>query len=64
MNGAIISVDNLETSIISNAPFAVGFLEIILTILKFQNTLFMASFLVMIKLKLIRNFNVHIKEKD
>ena len=32
--GAIISVDNLETSIISNAPFAVGFLEVILNILK------------------------------
>ena len=30
MNGAIISVDNLETSIIKCAAFAAGFLEVIL----------------------------------
>jgi len=40
----IDNIDGLETSIIPNAPFAVGFLEIILAILNGQNAPFRASF--------------------
>jgi len=53
-NRVIISIDNLETSIIFNVPFAVGFLEIILNIKKSPGAPFRAIFLGRIKLKLIR----------
>jgi len=54
-NGVILSVDNLELSIISNTPFAVGFLERILNIKKSQKAPFGAISLSMIELKHIRN---------
>jgi len=46
---------NLETSIISNAPFAAGFLKAIWIFLTCQDAPFQARFWGMIKLELHRN---------
>jgi hypothetical protein len=47
--------DGLELSIILNAPFAVGFMKLIIHFYKWQNAPFRVSFLDMIILKLHRN---------
>ncbi|OEU54092.1 MAG: hypothetical protein BA862_10500 [Desulfobulbaceae bacterium S3730MH12] len=46
----------LEASIVWNAPFVDGFLEVILTVLKFQNAPFRAGSSVLITYKLIRKY--------
>jgi len=46
---------NLELSIISNAPFATGFLEILYNFIKCHNAPFREYFLDMIKFKLIKD---------
>ena len=55
-NGASVSVDSLELSIILNAPYATGFSEIIMNFQKCQDAPFLVSFLGLITYKLIRNY--------